>query len=258
MKKLTLLIPFAFAMLFSNTAAAQDMPPGALVAHLNCSLNDGVTMPQVVAWARNLPRNGPQPVAEFYRESALNGNFLQNYDFQIATYYQSYSHLVEVVGANITAPANRVQPSIRAEDLYTCNPASNAMVNNRTVNADNDGFTGEATVMHTRFCRLADGNTLADAWEFATDVADNFRRAGNTSIMQLWNRALGPIPMSALQNAGSGVTIAVVPATPQDWGTRWDMGRGGFEALAGVTSPFSSCNYPAVWVTNSVYSSQQQ
>lgn len=257
MKKLALLISFSFAFLLSGNSAAQDMPPGAVVTHLSCSLNDGVTMPQVVEWARALPRNGPQPLAEFYRESAVNGNLLQNYDFVIATYYQSFSHLVEVVGANNNAPANRVQPLVRATDLYTCNPATNNVVANRTVNADNDGFTAPLTVMHTRFCRLAEGNTLQDAWEFAGAVADNYSDGGSNAIMILWNRILGPIPMNALENAGSGVTIAAVPATPQDWGARMDMPRNGFRPLAGVTSPFSSCNYPAVWLTHQVYNSQQ-
>lgn len=257
MKKLILLMPIAIAMLFSNVAIAQDMPAGAVVTQINCKLNDGVTMPQVVAWARSQPRNGPQPNAEYYREAVVNPNFLQNYNFQIATYYGSHSQVVEVALANASAPANRVQSAVRATDLYTCDPASNVVVTNRTVNQENDGFSGDATVMHTRFCRLDDGKTLADAWKFISTVAENYQRAGSSSIIQLWTRELGPVPMEALENAGSGVTIAAVPATPQDWGTRWDMGRdgSGFNATARTTQPFSNCNIPAVWVTNAVYRS---
>ncbi|MEQ8954930.1 MAG: hypothetical protein RL120_12425, partial [Gammaproteobacteria bacterium] len=255
MKKLIMILSINAALLLGGNAAAQDMPAGALVNHVSCSLHDGVTMPQVVAWARSIPRNGPQPLAEFYREAAVNPNFMQNYDFLIATYYQSYSHIVEVVGSQNNAPANRLQSAVRAQDLYTCNPASNVLIANRTVSPENDGFTGDTTVMHTRFCRLAEGNDIEDAWAFVTRIEQNYKDAGNSSLMQLWSRELGPIPIDAMENTGSGVTITVVPATPQDWGTRWDLGRNGFDPLARTNNPFMACNYPAVWLTHAVYRS---
>lgn len=239
-------------------AVAQDMPQGLLVNRVNCSLNEGVTMPQVVQWARSQPRTGPQPGAEFYREAVVNGNLRQNYDFVIATYFQSFSHILEVNLANLAAPANRVQPTVRAQDLYTCNPATQSTTVSRTVNPDNDGFTGDATVMHSRFCLLAEGETIEDAWDFATAVNENYSDAGDSSLMQLNTRMVGPIPGENMSRAGRGVSIAVVPSTPQAWAQRMDMPQTGFQPLRGVSSPFENCNYPAVWITHAVWRAPAQ
>lgn len=258
MKKLSVVSSAVIALLFSFNVSAQDMPSGVLVNTISCNLNEGVTMQQVVEWARSQPRTGPQPGAEFYREAVVNGNFLQNYDFRIATYFQSFSHIIDVVSANNTAPANRVQSTVRASDLYTCNPATQATSINRTVNPENDGFTGDATVMHSRFCMLSEGETIADAWDFAVAVNENYSDAGNSSLMQMYNRIVGPIPGNVAANAGRAVTIAVVPSTPVSWGERQDMPMSGFRPLRGVDTPFDYCNFPAVWVTHAVWRAPAQ
>jgi len=251
-------IAFFLSIVFCYSANAQDMPVGQLVSTVDCKLNDGVTMAQSVEWARNRPRTGPQPGFEFYRQARINGNFLQNYDFRIAQYFQSFSHMVEVVGSNNNAAANRLQPTVRASDLYTCNPATQSVSINRTANPNNDGFTGDVTVMHTRLCILAEDETLQDAWEFVVGVNRNYSDAGNSSLMQLYNRVLGPLPGANAPNAGRGVVIAAVPSTPQAWGARMDMPMDGFQALRGVSSPFEYCNYPAVWITNATYRAPAQ
>jgi len=255
MKKLSVVLSLGFALVWGNTVLAQNMPAGVLVSTVDCKLNAGITMPQAVAWARNQPRNGPQPGLEFYRFAQVNAGFLENYDFRIAQYFQGFDHMVQVVSSTAGMPANRVQPAVRATDLYTCDPATRSVATNRTVNTDNDGFTGQVTLMHTRFCVLEEGETLADAWNFVRAVNANYREAGNNSLMQLYNREIGPV--GNMQIAGRGVVIAAVPATVQDWGQRMDMGRDGFRALEGVTSPFAACNYPAVWLTHATYRSQQ-
>lgn len=246
-------IALILPLVFCYSANAQDMPVGQLVTTIDCKLNDGVTIGQAVEWARNQPRTGPQPGVEFYREAVINGNFLQNYDFRIAQYFQNFSHLVEVASSVASAPANRVQPTVRDSDLYTCDLASQRVMNNRAVNPDGDGFAGQVTVMHTRLCILEEDKSLEDAWEFVVAVNENYSAEGNASLMQLYNRELGPLPGSNAQNAGRGVIIAAVPATPQSWGERMDMSRSGFQPLRGVTPPFEYCNYPAVWLTHSTW-----
>lgn len=242
-------LSLVFSLVFLQSASAQDVPTGLLVNQVSCKLNDGVTMQQAAEWARAQPRTGPQPGAQFFREAVVNGNFLQNYDFRIATYFQSFSHIVEVA----LAGNNNVGDS----PMFTCDPATQATVANRAVSQDNDGFNGAATVMHTRFCMLSEGETLEDAWDFVVAVNENFSDAGNNSLMQLSNRVVGPIPGSNMQNAGRGVVISAVPSTPQAWGERMDMARNGFQALRGVNSPFDNCNFPAVWVSHAIWRAPQ-
>ncbi len=252
MKKLALLFSFSFAFLLSGKAAAQDMPAGALVGLVNCSLNDGVTMAEAVAWARNQPRDGPQPVAEFYREAAAVGGFHDNYDFVIASYFNSYADIVAFNVALATSPPSSVPPSVRASDLYSCDQSTSRLVTSRQVDPNADPFNGDITIMVTRFCLLAEGNTLADAFDFVSGVSENFGDAGSNSLMQIWNRTYGPIS-GDLSNVGRGVVIATVPANFADWAARGDMGRDGFQALQGLDNPLEVCNFPAIWLTNAVY-----
>ncbi len=238
-----------FSVLLFSNAQAQDVPTDSLINQISCKLNDGVTIQQAVEWARSRPRNGPQPGAEFYRQAVVNGNFLQNYDFRIATYFQNFTHIVEVALAN---------PAVTSNHLFTCDVASQSTLANRAVSQDNDGFTGDATVMHTRFCMLAEGETMEDAWDFAVAVNENFSDAGNNSLMQLSNRIVGPIPGANMENVGRGVVISAVPDTPQSWAARMDMTRNGFQPLRGVSTPFESCNFPAVWVTHAVWRAPAQ
>lgn len=246
MKKVSIVFSLSFAALFSMNASAQDMPVGALVSTINCKLNHGVTIAQAVDWARSRDRSGAQPGAEFYREAVVNGNFLENYDFRIATYFGSFNQIVAAAQNNAPPPNH----------LYTCNQASQSVATNRTVSQENDGFTGDTTVMHTRFCLLSEGETLEDAWDFVTAVNENFNDAGDSSLMQMYSREVGPVPN--MDNVGRGVVIASVPATPQSWADRMDLSRNGFQALRGVSSPFDSCNYPAVWLTHATHRSAPQ
>jgi hypothetical protein len=251
MRKISVLGSITFSMLVSCAATGQEMPVGALVDTVDCTLNDGVTMAQAVEWARNLPREGMQPNVEFYRENILgSSNYKADYDFQIGSYFDSYSQLVATVASNLALPANRTRPGQRATDLYTCDTGTQRIVENRAV--PNGGtFTGPVTLMSTFLCRINDDSTPADVWEFLVGVNDNYRAEGETSIVQLHTRAVGPV-----QNRGNGdfVGIAVVPSTPEAWGARMDMPRDGFSPFEGVELPMI-CNYPSLWLTHAVHRS---
>jgi hypothetical protein len=227
------------------------MPPGQLVETIDCSLNEGTSMAEAIDWARNAPRTGGQPNLQFYREAIYNNPYRENYDFRIASYYQSYSERVASYATNQALPANRVRPGVRRQDLFTCDNATLRVSLNRTVNQENDGFTGDITLMTSRFCMLNEGATVADAYTFAQEVAENYRDAGDNSLMQLYTRSLSPVA----NRTGTAVVITAVPSTPENMGTRLDLPRGGFNALAGVDSPLT-CNYPAMWITNAVYRAQ--
>lgn len=249
MKKLKMLGLYAFGFLASFSAYGQDMPAGVLVQTISCSLNDGVSMGEVVRWARANPRDGSPPDAVFFRQAIYAGNFRENYDFRIASYYPSYGELNARQEANRSRPDVRARSGTRGSDLFTCNPATQSLAINRTI-PGGDGFSGEETMMTTRFCRLNEGATVADAYRFAQGVANNYRSEGDTALMQVYTRALGPVQ----EQPPRGVVITSVPATSAAWAARMDLGREGFNATAGLTLPMA-CDAPALWRTYSVYRS---
>jgi hypothetical protein len=250
MKKLTMLIPVLFSLPFCVTSYGQQPPPGVLVQTIDCSLNEGASMADALRWARALPRDGNSPDAVFFREAIYNNNFRENYDFRIASYYPSYTELNRRMEANQARPDVRPRPGQRGSDLFTCNPATLALALNRGI-PDGDAFTGDYTMMTTRFCRLNEGRTLDDAWAFVQGVANNFRAVGDTSLMQMYNRAYAPVQDAV---AGNAFVIASVPATSAAWAARSDRTREGFNPIEGLELP-ASCNYPALWRTNAVHRS---
>lgn len=252
MKKLSVFGSIAIALSLSCSATAQDMPAGNVVQSIACSLNEGVSMNEVVTWARNVPREADtSPGAIFFRQSIFGGNFRENNDFVIASYWGTYENMDSRVQARGDMPANRVRSGVRASDLYTCNPSSLRVSIVRGVNPGNDGFTGDQTIMTTRFCRLNEGETVADAYAFAQGVAANYREGGHNGLMQLSTRGLTPVGNTV---AGSGVVITAVPATRQAWRERMDYGREN-NVLEGLSLPMA-CDYPMMWITNAVYRQQ--
>jgi len=250
-KAILLIAPTMVTLFFTVAANGQALPSGSLNRLLNCSLNDGVTMAEAVEWARAQPRDDTSPNAIFFRQAVMTGSSRENSDFTIASYFPSYGEWVQRVGAANARPDNRMRPGTRGSDFFTCDPSTLRLNLNRFVNAENnDGITGDMTLMTTRFCRLNDGKTVADAWEFAQGVASNFANAGDTSLYQVWTRELGPVGDTV---AGSGVVLATVPATPEAFGERMDLRRDGFDPLEGLRPLPVSCDFPGMLITHTIH-----
>jgi len=229
---------------------AQDMPPGVVVRTLNCALNPGVSMAEVVAWGRSLPRNENSPNQVFFRQAIHhNPDFSANYDFQIAWYHGSWTNYISNMEGSRMNPLVQRQQT-RPQDLMTCSP-NDAVSIYRQV-PDGDAFTGSETLMMTRFCRLEEGRNLADAYAFAAGVAANFRRAGNTALVQMSSRSIGPVE----NRTGNAVNLMEVAATPENMAQRLELVRNGMQPTQGLDAPFSMCNFPALWRTYAIWRSQ--
>ena len=152
------------------------------------------------------------------------------------------------IGANQAMPANRIRSGVRAQDLYTCDGATQRTSIVRVVNPGNDGFSGDQTLMTMRFCRLNEGATLDDAYAFAQGVAANYQSHGDNSLSQIYTRSLGPVGNTT---AGRALVFASVPATWASFGAKMDIGTAN-NVLEGLTLPVS-CDYPAMWITNAVH-----
>jgi hypothetical protein len=247
MKRLVAFISLIIYGLFNISVSAQELPPGQVVRTLNCALNPGVSMAEVVAWGRNLPRNEHSANQVFFREAIHhNPEFSADYDFQIAWYHGSWEQYISNMEGSRTDPILQRQPT-RPQDLMTCS-ANDAVTIYRAI-PDNDGFAGDETLMMTRFCRLEEGKTIADAYGFASSVAANFRAAGNNALMQILTRSIGPVE----NRTGNAVTLSEVPATAESMAQRLELTRNGLNPTAGLDSPFTICNFPAMWRTYAIW-----
>ena len=245
-KKITLLIAATMVTLFFTVAAhGQEVPPGALVQIIDCSLQDGVTMADAVAQARSYSWDETSPNLVFFRQSVYGGSYRENYDFRIASYFPSYSEMI----SRFSAEKAR-QRQTRSAGFFTCDPVTRRLIQAHPVNPENDGFAGDGTLMTTRFCRLNDGKTIADAHTFAQGVASNFANAGDTSLAQMYTLEQGPIGDTVY---GRGVVFATVPATPAAFGEREDLRRDGFDPLEGLRPLPVSCDAPAMWFTSAIH-----
>ena len=69
LKKVILLTaPTVLTLFLSVSAHGQDLPSGPLNRLINCSINPGKTMAQVVEWAKTQPVTDATPNAIFFRE----------------------------------------------------------------------------------------------------------------------------------------------------------------------------------------------
>ena len=241
MKKISIFSSIAVASLMSCTTFAQEMPPGAVVRTLNCALNEGVSMSEVVAWGRALPRTETSASPVFFREALHhNNNYETDYDFQIAWYHGSWTNYIADMEANRSGTPGFAR-AVRPGDMMTCS-ASDALSTYHQI-PDNDGFTGDDTLMTTRFCNLQPGKSIADGYRFAAGVAANFKAAGDSSLMQVISRQVGPVQ----NRTGNAVVIASVPATAAAMAARQELTRNGLNPTQGLDNPFTVCNFPAMW-----------
>jgi len=250
-KVIVLVAPAIVTSFFTVTAQAQDIPTGPLVRISNCSLNEGVTMAEAVAFARSRTWDETSPGAVFFRQSIYGGSYRENYDFTIASYFPSYSEMIGRVNAASNRPNTRMRTFRRMSDFFTCDPTTRRMTHSHPVNqGNNDGFTGESTLMTTRFCRINDGQTMADAFAFAQGVARNYANAGDNSLYSMYTLELGPIGDTV---AGRGLVLATVPATAEAFGERMDLRRDGLDALEGLRPLPVSCDAPSMWRTYAIH-----
>ena len=251
LKKIILLIaPVIVAFFFTVTAHGQEIPAGALVRIIDCSLQDGVTMADAVEQARSYSWDETSPNAVFFRQSVYGGSYRENYDFRIASYFPSYSEMISRYSAEKAR-----QRRTKSAGFYTCDPATRRLTQAHPVNpGNNDGFTGDATLMATRFCRLNDGKTIADAYAFAQGVASNFANAGDNSLYQMYTLEQGATgELIGEGGSGRGLVLATVPATPEAFGERMDLSRDGFQPVENLRPLPVSCDAPSMWFTSAIH-----
>lgn len=244
MKKLSTICTLIIFSTFSIKAAAQEMPAGIIAWTIHCSLTDGTTVAEAVEWARSRPRDETAPNRTVFRQPVIGPpNFEDNYDLRVLTYYANYNQYVSRTQMMQPSPAVQRANQQRAKYM-TCDPDTRRIDRVRNV-PGSGGYQAQGTTMvHGRLCTLEEGATVADAWRSIVAISNNYRQAGDNSLMQMSVRHYGPVQ----NRTGTNVLIRAINS-PAGMANRIDMGINGFQALQGVDTSWS-CNYPVLWRTH--------
>ena len=105
--------------------------------------------------------------------------------------------------------------------------------------------------MLTRLCFLNDDFGNQDAYRWLLGAAENFRRAGSTSLIQMNTRAAGPL--TNLDFDRRGFVIQEVGSTPGSLAARMDIVANGMAIGEGLEPVIRRCNYPVLWRTHIIY-----
>ena len=213
----TLLVLFSFHVM-PGQAQDFDIPPGAVVRMINCTISgDRFSFNDVVERARELDFDENAPNMIFFRQPIYTSSqYQENWDFQIAGYYSSYTEMVDRRVASGNGSYGRLPISCGSPMVVRNIPANQG-----------DGLEAQ-TAMLTRFCSLNEGASVRGAYNRLRTAAENVAAAGNN-------------------------TLAQVGSTRQELTERMDMQRNGFRPIQGNSSPAFSCDRPSMWATNRIY-----
>ena len=237
-KLLTILLVLFSFYVIPGQAQDIEMPPGAVVRMTNCTITDDrFSFNDVVERARELDFDDNAPNMIFFRRPIYTTpQYQEDWDFQIAGYYSSYTEMVD----------RRVSSGNGSYGRLPISCGSPMVVRNIPAN-QGDGLEPE-TAMLTRFCSLNEGVSTRGAYNRLRTAAENVTAAGNNTLLQMWLPGVG-----GELNANFDFVLAQVGSTRQELTERMDMQRDGFRPFRGNTSPAFSCDRPSMWATNRVY-----
>lgn len=240
--RLTVLLLFTPALLVNATPAfSQDGPTGFVAWTLDCHLNDGFTVSDIVTAARALPRDGNSPDLVLVRDAALaSPEYRDNWDFQVAALYPSYQEMGTRRAARLRSPV--VSDQVSPADMSTCGTAA---VYERYNVRTGDAPLSTTTTMVTRLCEVTN-TTRAAAFNRISEIADNYAAEGiDLSVSMDIPGVGGPLDLS-----DSRFMIRVFgPHIPQ----MLDLRRMGFRAGGGLGDSGLSCNRWSGWRSHTVH-----
>jgi hypothetical protein len=135
------------------------------------------------------------------------------------------------------------------EDVMDCDESSRRIIRSRIV--PGAGPLSEETLMTERFCRLYEGKTLQDAWARLSHIGERFQEQGDTNMIQMVHRAMGP-GNGSTTTQGRQYVMVEVGQTPESIAARWDLQHQGFDPREG-SEQVADCNYRSLWRTHQIY-----
>lgn len=231
-------------LLTAGTAVAQETE-SSVVRLMPCSLNNGYSMGDVVAVARDFSFSDNAPDAVIFREALyVSSDVREDFDFAIASVYPSYAELGRRRGAqrNAATSTNGIVP----QDMMRCRPP---FLMNSYIASEGGGFPNDQTLTLSQACEL-NGNSLTDAIQYASLVAGNFLSEGIDAATRVNVGTFGGRPGPLNER----VIIRFAPSTATDMTTTMDLVRNGFDYTKGSSSTTPiTCNKPNLWLSHRIF-----
>ena len=216
-----------------------DLPPGAVIRMTNCTISDDrFNFNDVVERARasDFDENAPNMIW-FRRPVYVWPEYQENWDFQIALYYSSYTEMIDRRVASGNNAYGRLPISCGSPMVVRSIP---------TVDNQGDGLSDQ-TAMLTRRCSLIEGASVRDAFNRLRSGVANVVAEGNNTLVSMWLPGLG-----GQLNRDFDFVMSHVGSSRQELTERMDMMRNGFRPNSREGRNFS-CDRPSMWVTNRIY-----
>ena len=247
MKKITLLAAFLTVFLFGSPGYAQDMPPGNLIVVTACLINDGNTVADVMSAARDVDYDYPNaPNFVFYRQPIAGGNTPENLLMRVI-YWRDMAHWATPGQGDGGLDRDRR----RVAEMLDCDTANRTFSMNYNAGPGGQPYdNGESDFSFavTRTCQFKPGYGVADVYSSLTAYAAGLRERGDTTLVQLSHRFLGP---SNGVEMGTRFLIRLTGTTPQSLADQIDASPKGVGTPAAF--PGMNCSDGTLWGSHVVH-----
>ena len=248
MKKILPLLVFTTSFLISLPSFAQDMPPGNVIVNTACEISEGYTFADAVAVARAAnsgDEDGPNLV--FYRQPIAGPSVPSNALLRVV-YWDNLAHWARSSASR--ANAETASAGGYLNEIVTCDNVNRSFFVNRNVGAGAAYANGEnnSTLVASRACEVAQGSTIADVYAGLTALKAPFGEQGNTTLMQLSQRFMGP---RNGQTMGTSIIIRLIGEDGVGLAERIDMGA----KAAGLPddAPVANCGDQTLWASHVIH-----
>ena len=245
-------MPKIFAMFLLGTVGLQpaltqaqdvELPAGNVVRVSNCTISDDrFSFNDVVERAKALDFGDTSPNMVWFRRPIYASPEYQNqFDFQIAMYYQSYADMFERRVASGNDSYGRLP--IACDTPYVIRSLGSGQPGNGSGLADQTALTMSR-------CSLNEGFSIRDAYGRISAVQAGRASGGDNTIMQMLLPGLGG---ERFRDFDFG--LMRVGATGPDLAEGLDMQRNGFRASAtsNANEPIFSCQGRSMFGTRRIY-----
>ncbi|NKB34349.1 MAG: hypothetical protein GKR91_14755 [Pseudomonadales bacterium] len=201
------------------SAYAQELPAGNLIVTTACSISEGYTVEQVIEEARSIDIADDGPNLIFYRYPIASNGAPSN-RLMRAVYWQNMEHWASNSGPLGGGAA-------RLNEMLSCENTNRTFNNNWNVGSGGDAYAGgenSQSLVAARPCLAAPGTTVQQFYSELTNFANMYRDQGDTTLMQLSQRFLGPRTDIEM---GTGFLIRTIGEDAAGLARRFDMGAPG-------------------------------
>jgi hypothetical protein len=238
------------ASLFSCVSAfGQEMPAGNVIVNTACQISEGYTFADAVAVAREAnitTEDGPNLI--FYRQPIAGAGAYPANALLRVVYWDNLAHWARSAASRATAVTASAGGYLN--EIVTCDNVNRSFFVNRNVGQGAAYANGEnnETLVSSRACEVAPGNTIEDVYAGLTALNAPYGEQGNTTLMQLSQRFMGP---REGQSMGANIIIRLIGEDGVGLAERIDMA--GKPAGLPDDAPVANCADLSLWASHVIH-----